>query len=320
MRDSKELYKQLNEAYMADEHKYYLSRLGEGMTFCRETDCRRYYLLNTETKEAYELVGATGSFVKWDAVAVEICTVLDMPMRAQRNAIQTCANYYLGVDTFKDGVACVSWTLQPDGRYYADEDGFDMTDDDEITIYAFIDKKANILVPFQPMDNELKGRYRKQAIETARNIDTKPYVCLNPDYTIPLSENQNLEAHREKLLKVVYGMMLQFGAMALNPELYPEYNGDIGVLTAINPDENHNLQLMLLGIGVEGKEDTFEVKVITSLNKSGEEPQGVQTSKGEMTATEICHVMNMEANAEIILGDLIESAELIYSGKTSSQE
>lgn len=179
MRDPKELYQQLNEAYMADEYKYYLSRLGEGMTFCREMDSRRYYLLNTETKEAYELIGATGSFVKWDAVAVEICTVLDMPMRAQRNAIQTCANYYFGVDPFTEGVACVSWTLQPDGRYYADEDGFGMTDDDEITIYAFIDKKANILVPFQPMDNELKGRYRKQAIETARNIDTKPYVCMS---------------------------------------------------------------------------------------------------------------------------------------------
>lgn len=320
MRDPKELYKLLDEAYKADEYKYYLSRLGEGMTFCHEKDSRRYYLINTESKEAWELVGATGSFVQWDAVAVEICSVLDMPIRAQRNAIQTVANYYFGIDAFNDGVACVSWTLQPDGRYYVDEDGFGMTDDDEITIHAFVDKKAHIVIPFQPMDKELKELYHKQAIEIARNIDVMPYICLNPDFTIPLSENQNLEAHTDKLRKVVYGMMLQFGAMALNPELYPEYDGSIGVLTAINPDTEHNLQLMLLGIEVVGKEDTYEVKVITSLNKKGEEPQGVQTSKGEMNATEICNVMSMEANVNIILGDLIESAEYIYTGKISSQE
>lgn len=62
------------------------------------------------------------------------------------------------------------------------------------------------------------------------------------------------------------------------------------------------------------------MKVITSLNKKGEEPQGVQISKGEMTAPEICNVMSMESNVDIILGDLIESAEYIYTGKMPSEE
>lgn len=65
-------------AYKADEYKYYLSRLGGGMTFCREKDSRRYYLLNTDIKEAWELVGPTGCFENWNAVAVEICNVMSM--------------------------------------------------------------------------------------------------------------------------------------------------------------------------------------------------------------------------------------------------
>lgn len=189
-----------------------------------------------------------------------------------------------------------------------------MTDDDEINVYAFIDKKAHILVPFQPMDKDLRERYRRQAIDIANNISEKPYVCLNPRYTIPVSENINLDAHQDLLRKVIYGMMLQFGAMAINPDNDPEYEGKIGILSAINPDEDENLQFMLWGIPVEGKPDTYEIHGITSLSKKSEEPKGCRTPFGEMEATEICDAMNLEGNIDIFLNDFIESAKMIYSG------
>ena len=34
---------------------------------------------------------------------------------------------------FSDGICCLCWMLHPDGRYYADEDGFGMEDDDEFS-------------------------------------------------------------------------------------------------------------------------------------------------------------------------------------------
>lgn len=314
MTDSKELYKTLSTDFKAEKN-YYFSELGEGMMQGRERNSRRVFLINKNEREAWELVEATGAFEKWDAVAVEICMVLDLPKRAQRNAISTMANYYFGVNPFRDGVAYVQWTLQPDGRYYADSDGFGMTDDDEVNVYAFIDKKAHILVPFQPMNKELRERYRKQAIEIANNITEKPYVCLNPQYTIPISENTNLEAHRDLLRKLVLGMMLQYGAMAINPEQEPEYGGKIGILTAINPNEDENLQFMLLGIPVEGQDDTYEIHGITSFVRKGEEPIGCRTPFGVMTATEICDAMNLEGNVDILLDDFIESAKMIYSGE-----
>lgn len=317
--DSKELYKTLSADFKAEKN-YYFSDLGEGMMQGREHGTRRIFLVNKTAREAWELVGPTGCFEHWNAVAVEICTAFDLPARAQRNAISTMANYYFGINPFKDGVAYVQWTLQPDGRYYADSDGFGMTDDDEVNVYAFIDKEAHILVPFQPMAKELRERYRHQAIEIANNITEKPYVCLNPNYTIPVSENTNLESHRELLRKLVYGMMLQYGAMAINPDNDPEYEGKIGILTAINPNEDENLQFMLFGVPVEGEEETYEIHAITSLVKKDEEPKGCRTPFGTMTATEICDAMNLEGNVDIFLDDFIESANMIYAGNLPTPE
>lgn len=314
MTDSKELYKTLSADFKAGKN-YCFSDLGEGMIQGREHGTRRIFLVNKKECEAWELVGPTGCFEHWNAGAVEICMAFDFPARAQRNAISTMANYYFGINSFKDGVAYVQWTLQPDGRYYADSDGFGMTDDDEINVYAFIDKMAHILVPFQPMDKTLRERYRKQAIGIANDITEKPYVCLNPNYTIPVSENTNLETHRELLRKLVYGMMLQYGAMAINPDNGPEYEGRIGILTAINPNEDENLQFMLLGLPVEGQEETYEIHGITSFVKKGKEPKGRRTPFGSMTATEICDAMNLEGNIDIFLDDFIESAKMIYSSE-----
>lgn len=313
MKNSKDLYKTLS-ADFGIEKNYYFSDLGENMMEAREKGTRRIFLINKTDKKAWEIIGMTGCFEDWNAVAVEICMIFDLPARAQRNALSTMANYYFGINPFKDGVAFVQWTLQPDGRYYADADGYGMTDDDEINVYAFIDKEAHILIPFQPMDKELRDRYHRQAIDIANNISEKPYVCLNPAYTIPIVENRNLDAHRELLRKVVCGMMLQFGAMAVNPNNYPENEGKIGILSAINPDEDENLQFMIVGIPVEGKPETFEIYGVTSLSKKGEEPKGFRTPFGEMKATEIVDAMNLEGNVDLFLEDFIESAKMIYSG------
>ena len=70
---------------------------------------------------------------------------------------------------FKNGVAQVSWQLNPDGRYYMDEDGFGMTDDEEVEIYGFIDMEGKVLVKFRNIEDygELEVM-RKQAEEIVR--------------------------------------------------------------------------------------------------------------------------------------------------------
>lgn len=53
-------------------------------------------------------------------------------------------------DDFKDGICALSWMVYPDGRYFADEDGYGMEDNSEENAYCIIDRDLNIIVPFRP--------------------------------------------------------------------------------------------------------------------------------------------------------------------------
>lgn len=50
---------------------------------------------------------------------------------------------------YKDGKASVEWTLQPDGRYFEDEDGFGGENCEEITLYSYIDTNGKFTEPFK---------------------------------------------------------------------------------------------------------------------------------------------------------------------------
>lgn len=49
---------------------------------------------------------------------------------------------------YKNGKAAVSWTLQPDGRYFEDEDGFGAEDCEEICLYSSLDAEGMFTEPF----------------------------------------------------------------------------------------------------------------------------------------------------------------------------
>lgn len=52
------------------------------------------------------------------------------------------------VGDYKDGRASVSWMLQPDGRYFEDEDGFGAEHCVEICLYSCLDEDGNFTEPF----------------------------------------------------------------------------------------------------------------------------------------------------------------------------
>lgn len=57
-------------------------------------------------------------------------------------------HYGFSVNEFNHNLASVTWTVQPDGRYFADEHGFGGSDEDEICIYAIINKSGKIVSKF----------------------------------------------------------------------------------------------------------------------------------------------------------------------------
>lgn len=170
------LYQSLSKYFKSKD--YIFVNRGDGMwTGCMLNGSSASYLLNEETQEAWEIISPDGKLSLWATTAVNQSAIADLPEDARLTAEMMRAPYFFGIyDCFKDGVACYMWTLQPDGRYYADEDGFGMTNDVEINLYGFLCKSAEILIPFQPMDKELRQRFREQAVAIARYRAEHPYT------------------------------------------------------------------------------------------------------------------------------------------------
>ena len=93
-----------------------------------------------------ELVDKDGNMIAFTLKEVEK-SVLDRDVETG-NAHALLVRYRFFVYEFKGGKAEVEWTICPDGRYFADEDGFGGEDCDELTATAVIDRKGKVLVPF----------------------------------------------------------------------------------------------------------------------------------------------------------------------------
>jgi len=49
---------------------------------------------------------------------------------------------------YREGKAAVRWLIQPDGRYFADEDGYGAERCEEIEMYSFLDEEGRFTEPF----------------------------------------------------------------------------------------------------------------------------------------------------------------------------
>lgn len=50
--------------------------------------------------------------------------------------------------------AVFCWMVKPDGRYWADEDGYGMEDDYEVNLYALFNKEGRFITPFSDQKPE----------------------------------------------------------------------------------------------------------------------------------------------------------------------
>lgn len=167
-RNFRELYTYLIQQ-IEKEDAYFVYDRNEGMRWVVRSGANpANYLLNTLTRCAYELVDETGRVTGFTADDIDFGSV--DTMEHSRNARYLLAPYYWGVEYFENGVAPIVWTLYPDGRYFADSDGYGADDHDETKVYAFIDTNARILVSFRDMPNEeTRKRYRELALRQKRS-------------------------------------------------------------------------------------------------------------------------------------------------------
>ena len=106
------------------------------------------YLMDKEARCAYEFMSidevlqiVTDEDIDWDSMK-------GLPQAAFDRAKAHSFHFPGHVYQYKNGVAEVEWQLNPDGMYYRDEDGFGMTDDEEINLYGAIDRKGKVVKKF----------------------------------------------------------------------------------------------------------------------------------------------------------------------------
>ena len=118
----------------------------DGMLFLESRTGYQYLLVDKKNGDVVELVDKEGNMVAFTIKDVEK-SVLDRDVETG-NAHALLVRYRFFVYEFKGDKAEVEWTICPDGRYFADEDGFGGEDCDELTATAVIDRQGKVLVPF----------------------------------------------------------------------------------------------------------------------------------------------------------------------------
>lgn len=129
--------------------RYDFTNQGEGMIFCTKYNTDAVYLINKKEKKVIQLVDEEGHMVAFTKEDVDPSLIeLDVD---SNNAEKLMAHYRFWVYDFKDGQAQIEWTVMPDGRYFADEDGYGAENCSELIAESKIDKNGKLLQPFTPL-------------------------------------------------------------------------------------------------------------------------------------------------------------------------
>ena len=111
------------------------------------------YLLDKRNKKAVEFLDSCAKLQTVSVNDIDWDSLEGLPQDAIERAQALDAYFPTFVRGYNHDVAEMSWQLNPDGRYYMDDDGYGMTDDEEITLYCYIDRLGKPLVKIRCINN-----------------------------------------------------------------------------------------------------------------------------------------------------------------------
>ena len=162
------LYKKLTEKKLS-ENLYKTEELGEGMGVVYQLIngwWKPRYILNHNAKIAFEFMSHSQYLLTVEEEDIEWSTLKKLSEDIQENARAQFAMYPTFIEGFRNGVARVRWQINPDGRYWMDDDGFGMTSDVEVEIYGYINKEGKVVGKVRlPSEKDKNVDYRKLAEE-----------------------------------------------------------------------------------------------------------------------------------------------------------
>ena len=131
------------------------------------TSGKSFTLINRTTGKRREFVSENGQVLMDDS---------EIDLESIHRRFEHCwcadekhARYRFGLYCgFEDGMCALSWTIYPDGRYFADDGGFGADDNGEENVYCIINTDMEVVVPFRPMA-DVREELRRAAQHTHRD-------------------------------------------------------------------------------------------------------------------------------------------------------
>lgn len=107
------------------------------------------YIVDHEYHEAYEFMNGAEQLLTVGDNDIEWDTLQGLPTNIVVRAKIRDGHFPVLFRRFHDGEAEVTWQINPDGMYYMDEDGYGMTDDEEIELVGTVDRTGKVIRKFR---------------------------------------------------------------------------------------------------------------------------------------------------------------------------
>ena len=107
------------------------------------------YIIDHEYHKAYEFMDETEQLLTIAYGDIEWSTLKGLPTHIVVRAKTRDGHFPVLFGRFHDGKAEVEWQINPDGRYYMDEDGYGMSDDEEIKLVGTVDRTGKVIRKFR---------------------------------------------------------------------------------------------------------------------------------------------------------------------------
>lgn len=131
---------------MAQLEQYDCYSWGENILLVKEENGDRY-LVNNITGKARQ-ISTPGYVVGFSDDEIDFETIEKLPHGHKARARIMNYGSVHWWDRCQNGLIALCWTLYPDGRYFADGDGYGMEDNDEEEVYCVMNDNLEVVRPF----------------------------------------------------------------------------------------------------------------------------------------------------------------------------
>lgn len=148
--DAKRLYEHLLEPEY-QSYPYSKRDINEGMFLLQQSMSgwiKPRYLIDEDAKQAYKLMDELYTLLTITEDDIDWDTLEGLPENLKERARIGLGIYPVMCGKFHEGQMHISWQINPDGRYYMDEDGYGMTDSQEVTLYGSVDRTGRVVEKF----------------------------------------------------------------------------------------------------------------------------------------------------------------------------